>query len=195
MRRQGHSPEDAQDLTQAFFTRLIEKKFLATAQRERGKFRWFLLTSLRHFLANEWDRARAKKRGGLVQFIPWNETAAEAQYRAEPLHETDAEKLYERSWALTLLEQARASLRAEFAASGKAERFDLLEKFLPGEEPNMTYADAGRELGVAEGTVKSDVHRLKRRYREFVRQEVAHTVADPSAIEDELRVLFVAVSR
>ena len=193
VRRCGHSPSDAQDLTQAFFARLLEKKYLDVVQPGRGKFRWFLLASLRHFLANERDRARAEKRGGGKPHIPIDQLMAEDQYSREPAHELTAEKLYERTWALTLLEQARVQLRAEFAAANKSERFDLLEQFLPGEDGELTYAQVGQRLGIAEGTVKSEVHHLRRRYRELLRAEVAQTVATPAEIGEEIRHLIAAL--
>ena len=193
VRRTGRNPDDAQDLTQAFFARLLEKNYLEAARPNRGKFRWFLIASFRHFLANEWDRATAQKRGGGRPPISLDELAAEDRYRRELAHELIPDKIYERSWALTLLEQARARLREEFAAMARTERFDLLEKFLPGEDGELTYAEAGRLIGLTEGAVKSEVHRLKRRYRELLRAEVAHTVATPAEIDEEIRHLIAAI--
>jgi RNA polymerase sigma-70 factor (ECF subfamily) len=193
VRRTGRSPPDAQDLTQAFFARLLEKNYLDAAQPGRGKFRWFLIASFRHFLANEWDRATAQKRGGGRPPISLDELAAEDRYSRELAHELSPDKIYERSWALTLLEQARTRLRAEFVAMAKTERFDLLEQFLPGEDSELTYAEAGRLIGLTEGAVKSEVHRLKRHYRELLRTEVAHTVATPAEIDEEIRHLIAAI--
>jgi RNA polymerase sigma factor (sigma-70 family) len=193
VRRQGYSSYDAQDLTQAFFARFLEKKYLDVAQPSRGRFRWFLLASLRHFLANEWDRARAEKRGGGKPHIPIDQLLAEHQYSREPAHELTAEKLYERAWALTLLEKARARLRAEYVAADRSERFNILEQFLPGEDIELTYTQVGHKLGIAEGTVKAEVHYLRRRYRELLRAEVAQTVASPEEIVEEIRHLIAAL--
>jgi len=194
VRRQGHSPADAQDLTQEFFARLLQKNFVGAAQPERGKFRWFLLACLRHFLANEWDRAMAKKRGGDRQFIPFDDNSAEDRYLAELTCELSPERVYERTWALTVLEQVRARLRQEYAAAGKDQRFEVLDQLLPGQDGELTRAEAAARLGVGGGAVKSEVHRLKRRYGELLRAEIAHTVADPEEIEQELRHLIEVMS-
>jgi DNA-directed RNA polymerase specialized sigma24 family protein len=194
VRQQGYRPQDAVDLTQAFFARLLEKHFLASATPERGKFRWFLLASLRHFLLNEWHRAHTKKRGGGLTFVPLHELAAESRFRAEPVTEMDAEKLYERRWALILLEMVRARLREKMDAAGKADRFDLLMELLPGGQTDLTYAEVGRRLGVTEGAVKSEVCRFRRHYLETLRAEIAHTVSSPVEIEEEIRALIRAVS-
>lgn len=194
VRRQGYSPPDAQDLTQAFFARVLERNYLHAVQPGRGKFRWFLLASLRHFLASEWDRAKAEKRGGGQRNISIDELTAEDLYRREPTHALTADEFYERTWALTLLEKARLGLHAEFAAVGKSERFDVLEQFLPGEDGELMYAQAGQRLRIAEGTIKAEAHHLRRRYRQLLRAEVAHTVASPSEIEEEIRHLIAALS-
>ena len=194
VRRQGHSPEDAQDLTQEFFARFLEKKHFRLANRERGRFRAFLLTSLKNFLVNEWDRARAAKRGGGVTHVPLDGLVAENLYSIESAHELNAEKIYERTWAMAVLDQVRARLQEEYAAEGKKERFAQLESFLPGAKSELTYTEAARLLGLPEGTVKSDVHRLKKRYREVLRAEIAHTVSTPAEINDEVRHLIRVLS-
>ena len=194
MRHRGHSPEDAQDLVQGFFARLLERHDLATAEPGHGRFRSFLLTALRHFLANEWDRARAAKRGGGERLVPLDEILAESQYSREPVHELTAERLYERSWALTVLEQIRARLREEFRAADQSARFELLEKFLPGEESELTYAQAGERLVLSEGSVKSEVHRLRQRYRAVLRDQIAQTVATPEEVPEEIRHLIAVLS-
>jgi RNA polymerase sigma factor (sigma-70 family) len=194
VRRQGQSPEDAQDLTQKFFAHLLEKHGLATVDPGRGKFRWFLLGALRHFLANERDRANAQKRGGGRPILSLDEMAAERRYREEPAHAETAEKLYERSWALTVLERARDRLRAEFEASGKGQRFRVVEGFLPGEPSGLTFAEAGQQLGVTESAVKSELYRLKKRYREFLIEEIAQTVSSPAEIDEEVHYLIQVVS-
>ncbi len=194
VRRQGYNAEDAQDLTQAFFTRLLEKDFLATARPERGRFRWFLLASLRHFLANEWNRTRAAKRGGGVRFMPLDQLDAEGRFRTELAAGLDAEKLYERSWALAVLEAVQERLRDEFRAAGKSDHFELLMELLPGGRTDLTYAAAGRQCGLAESALKSEVHRFKRRYLAALRAEIAHTVTSPEEINEELHALMKAVS-
>lgn len=193
VRRQGHSPEDAQDLTQEFFTRFLQRQYFRRADRERGRFRSFLLTSLKHFLINEWQRANAKSRGGGKNHLPFDPHAAENHYARELSHDLTAEKIYERSWALAVLEQVRGRLQAEYATAGKNERFTQLEQFLPGQEAEVTYAEAARVLGIAEGTLKSDVHRLKQRYRELLRAEIADTVSSPAEINDEVQHLIATI--
>ena|ERR1043166_834020 len=190
VRRSGHHPHDAEDLTQSFFARLLEKKGFQRAQRERGKFRTFLLASLKHFLTNEWHRARAVKRGAGAPHFHFDAVEGEHLYLLEPTHDLTAEKLYELSWATALLERVRARVRQEYVAEGKAERFDAAEQFLPGERSKMTYDQAAQQLGIPEGTLKSDVHRVKQRYRELLRAEIANTVADPTDIADGLRHLM-----
>src|SRR2546426_7970152 len=193
VRRQGHSPEDAQDLTQEFFARLLEKQFFRQARPERGRFRSVLLTSLKHFLINEWHRATARKRGGGHTPVPLDTVLAERLYSREPAHDLAADKLYERGWALALMEQVRTWLRAEYEAEGKAERFEIVEQFFPGAESGSSYVEAARQLGIAEGTLKSDVHRFKQRYRQILRAEIAHTVARPEDVDEELRHLLAVV--
>jgi RNA polymerase sigma-70 factor (ECF subfamily) len=194
VRRRGHTQEDAQDLTQEFFTRFLQRKSFQLADRERGRFRSFLLTSLKHFLVNERERANAQKRGGGKPVLPVDTVATESLYGRELSHELSADRLYERAWALAMLTQVRERLRRDYGAEGKAERFARLEEFLPGQKGELTYAEAARELGVAEGTIKSDVNRLKKRYRELLRAEIAHTVSSPDEVNDELRYLIAVVS-
>jgi RNA polymerase sigma factor (sigma-70 family) len=194
VRRQGYSAPDAQDLTQEFFARLLRKNFAGMAQPQRGKFRWFLLTSLRHFLANEWDRSKAQKRGGGTRPIPLDEAVAEGRYSQDLSHELTAERLYERRWALTVLEQVHHRLRAEFVATGHAQQFQLLEQLLPGEKCEFSYGQVAGELGIAEGTVKYEMHRLKRRFRGLLRAEIAHTVSSPSEIDEEIHHLKEVIS-
>ena len=196
IQRQGRIPADAEDLTQRFFERFLEKEQYRLAQRERGRFRSFLLTTLKHFLINEWERASAQKRGGGRETVSLDELVAdEDRARVEPADEQTAEHIYERTWALTLLEKVRTRLESEYAAEGKAERYAHLEKFLPGEECDLTYAQAAARLGIAEGTIKSDMHRLKRRYRDGLRAEIAHTVATEAEVDDELRHLLSVLSQ
>lgn len=194
VRRQGRNPHDAQDLTQAFFARLLERGLVKEADPARGRFRSFLLTSLQNFLADEWDKARAQKRGGGQAIISLDEPSAESRYQLEPVDESNAERIFDRRWALTLLEQALARLEAEYAGLGKGRLFDELHGLLLGEKRTLTYAQAGARLGMTEGAVKVAAHRLQRRYRELVRAEIANTVASPGEIDDELRHLFAVLS-
>ena len=190
VRRLGHDVHSAQDLTQEFFRKLLEKNALSIVDRRRGKFRWFLLTAFKAFLANEWDRVRAQKRGSGRQPIALDELTAEQRYRLEPADEFSADRIYERRWALTLLEASRARLRGEYAAAGKERRFELLEGWLPGEQIARTHAETSAELGLSEGAVKIEVHRMKKRYGELLREAVAKTVADPGEVDEEIRHLI-----
>jgi RNA polymerase sigma-70 factor (ECF subfamily) len=194
VRRQGYRPEDAQDLTQAFFAKLLEKNYVGDADRQRGKFRSFLLASLKHFLANEWDKARAQKRGGSRTFVALDAQTAETRYRLEPVDTMTADKIYERRWALTLLDEVLRRLREEYAAEGKGKLFDQLKVTLTGERSAIPYAGIGGQLGMSEGAVKVAVHRLRQRYREILRAEIAETVAGPGQVEEELRHLFAVLS-
>jgi len=194
VRREGSSATDAQDLTQEFFARLLEKNYLAQVERQKGKFRSFLLAALRHFLADQRDRARAVKRGGGADCLSLDAQTAEGRYRLEPVDRMDAEKIYERRWAMTLLEQALTRLRDENVAAGKTELFERLRDFVAGES-DVSCGEAAAQLALTESAVKSALHRLRQRYRELVREEVAHTVADPAEIDTELRYLITVMSQ
>jgi RNA polymerase sigma factor (sigma-70 family) len=194
VRRDGHSPEDAQDLTQEFFARLLARNSLAQVAPQKGKFRSFLLAALRHFLSDQRDWVRTVKRGGRVQILSLDAQEAEDRYRFEPVERLDAEKIYERRWAMTLLEQALARLREESAAAGKSELFERLRRFVAGES-ETTWREAAVEVGLSEGAMKAAVHRLRRRYRVLLRDEIAQTVADPSEIEEEIRYLIRVMSQ
>jgi RNA polymerase sigma factor (sigma-70 family) len=189
VRRQGHSPEDAQDLTQEFFARLLAKEYLQAADREKGRFRTFLRVALRRFLANEWDRARRLKRGGGHTPLPLDTMAAEQRYQAERDDTLAPDHLYERRWARTLLEQALAHLRADYSAAGKAAEFDQLKETLTAERGSIAYSDLAATLGLSEGATRVAVHRLRKRFREVFRATVAETVSTPEDVEDELRHL------
>jgi RNA polymerase sigma-70 factor (ECF subfamily) len=191
VRRRGHRPDEAQDLTQEFFTRLLEKDWLAAVDPERGRFRSFLLAAMGHFLANEWHRARTRRRGGDRTFVSFDLAAAEGRFEKEVATEASAERLFERRWALTLLERAMERLRLDEEAAGSGARFERLKQFLGGD--GDSYRAVAGELGTTEGAVKVAVHRLRKRYRELVRREVAQTVTDPSSLEDELRELMSAL--
>jgi RNA polymerase sigma factor (sigma-70 family) len=190
VRRAGHSAQDAQDLTQEFFVRLLDKQFLAAADRKKGRFRTYLLTAVKHFLANEYDRTRAKKRGGGQTILSLE--GLEARYCQEPADRLTPERIFERQWALALLDQVLARLQAEMAADGKAALFDAIKGHLTGGE-SVSYATTAASLGMTEGAVKVAAHRLRQRYRELLREEIAHTVASPDEIEEEVRYLFTCL--
>ncbi len=195
VRRRGYSREDAEDLTQAFFARLLTHESLSVADPSRGRFRCFLLAALNHFLANEWAKARAEKRGGAQSHLSFDTATGEQLYHQEGSRELNPEELYDRAWALQFLEHVRARLRETYAEDGRADRYEGLERFLPGEENPPSYAQAAAQLGVPEGTLKAEVHRLKRRYGELLREEVGQTVTGPGEIDDELRHLIEVLGR
>ncbi|MHC1764439.1 MAG: RNA polymerase sigma factor [Verrucomicrobiia bacterium] len=195
VRRRGYSPEDAQDLTQEFFALLLQKRWLGMADSARGRFRSFLLAALNHFLANEWNRANCVKRGGGRERLSWDTAEAEGLYLRETGTGLSADAVYEKNWTLRLLEQTRGRLRAEYLGKRKTVFFDILERFLPGQESPVTYPEAAAQLGIPEGTLKSDVHRLRQRYGQLLREEIAHTVLNPDEIEDELRHLIDVLGR
>jgi RNA polymerase sigma-70 factor (ECF subfamily) len=188
VRRQGHSPEDAQDLTQEFFARLLARHDLASVRREKGRFRSWLLASMNHFLVNEWKHANRLKRGGGGQLIPLNQ--AERRFSDEPACEVTPERLYERRWALTVLETTLQRLRSEQEALGKRELFEALEPFLAGDEVREHAAELGERLGMSAGAVRVAIHRLRKRYRELLREQITDTVAEPGEVDEELRHLF-----
>src|SRR5947209_5762754 len=175
VRRRGHGADEAHDLTQEFFARLLAKDFLAGVDRGKGKFRSFLLAACNHFLANEHDRARAKKRGGGRPVLSLGAADAAGRYRAEPAEALTPEKLFERRWALALLQQVMSRLRDEFEAKGKGRLFDRLRGFLVGEK-GAGHRAAADDLGLSEGAVKVAVHRLRQRYRELLHEEIGRTV-------------------
>ena len=191
VRRQGHGAHDAQDLTQVFFARLLVKGWLDGVARERGRFRTWLLAALEHFLINEWHRARAQKRGGGAAPVSLDD-AAEARYLREPADPMTAEKLFDRRWALTLLDRVLARLGGELADAGKAAQFEALKFCLGGEK--HAYAEVALALGMSEGAVKVAAHRLRERYRALIRAEIAETVATAEEVDGELRDLFAALS-
>jgi len=194
VRRRGHAKADAEDLTQAFFARLLEKDFLRAAAREKGRFRTFMLVAFQRFCANEWDRARAQKRGGGQVILSLNLDTAERRYHAEPTDELSADRIFERRWALTLIEQTIARLRREYETAGKGGDFDQLKTFLTADSGEIPYAQLVEKLGQNEGALRVAVHRLRKRFRELFRQEIAQTVSSPDEIEGELRHLLSALS-
>jgi len=192
IRRLGHSPHDAQDLTQSFFAYLLEKRLLTKADPESGRFRSFLLGSLKNFMANEWRKQSAQKRGA-SQTISFDAQDAEQRYAVEPADETNPQMIYEQAWAVAVLEQAATSLETEYRAGGKQGLFDQLAPFLQGERSELTYATLGGQLDMTEGAVKVAVHRLRQRYRELLRASVANTVADPLEVDGELKHLMAVL--
>jgi len=193
LRRRGKAPADAQDLTQSFLLHLMEKRTLSRVHRERGKFRSFLLASLQYFLADEKDKQQAQKRGGRATFISLDQDQAEEWYQAMPVQTLDPAKVFERRWATTLLDRTLARLETEFAGSGRKERFEQLQVFLLGDPEAISYAEAGKRLGLREGAVKVAVLRLRQRFRELLRAEIASTVADEAEVEEELLHLFATL--
>lgn len=194
VRHQGYAPEDAEDLTQAFFARLLEKDYLAAVGPAKGKFRSFLLTALKRFLADERDRATARKRGGHHRPIPLDLQRAEEHFQLEPKHDLTPERLFERRWAVTVLERARTRLQEEYVAAGKGALFEQLKGFHSYDETTIAYADAAAGLAVPENTVKSHVRRLRQRYQQLLREEIAQTVSDQTEVADEIRHLLAVVS-
>ena len=192
VRRHGHTREEAEDLTQEFFARLLDKNYLQGLQRDQGKFRAFLLVALKHFLANEWDRATRKKRGGGVTLLSLNWEDAETRYQIEPADTLSPDKLYDRLWAVTLLERVITRLREENAAAGNSRVFDALSPFLTIGKSAIPYADAASRLEMTEPAVRVAVHRLRRRYRELLRGEIAQTLSDSARVDEEMAALFSA---
>lgn len=192
VRRLGHSPEDAQDFTQEFFTRLYHKNYLQTADSQKGKFRSFLLMMLQRFMADEWDKTRRQKRGGGQQTISFDAQDTEFRYRSEPADELTPDKAFERRWATALVEQVLGRLQEECAASGKAAIFQELRPFLTCENETGC-AEAARKLAMTESNVKVTVHRLRHRFGELLREEIARTAPTPEDVEEEIRDLFMAL--
>jgi RNA polymerase sigma factor (sigma-70 family) len=193
VRFRGHSPDDAQDLTQSFFTRIIETGGIASADPERGRFRSYLLGAMKHFLANEWHRTRAQKRGGGRAIIELDALGPEARYAYAPARWSDPDAGFDREWALESIARAREDLRVESEARGKGDLFRALEGSLTGDEPPRS--ETAARLGMTEGAVKVAVHRLRKRYRELLRAEISKTVTEPSEIDDEMRHLVAALRR
>ena len=193
VRRQGYSAEEAQDLTQGFFALLLERRDLETARKEKGRLRSYLLTSLKHFLTNDRSRAMAIKRGGGKRLIPLDAFRERDRTAFEPTDSESADRIYERHWALTVLDQVLARLRDEYRAAGKIALFDWLEKSLTYEPDHPSQADTAREFGMTENAVKQAFHRLRQRYRQLLCQEIGQTVLLPADIADELRHLIAVL--
>lgn len=194
LRRHGYDTDQAEEYTQAFFARLLEKQNLRLANPERGKFRSFLLATLKHFLADERDRTRAKKRGGGRKVLSIDLQEAENQYALEPADKLSPDKLFDKSWALTLLDWTMARLKAELATKNKQELFEHLKAHLTAEKGSVPYRSVAAELGMTEGSVRVAVHRLRRRYRKLLRDEILQTVASKDQIDEEIDNLFSALA-
>ena len=193
VRRKGRDAESAQDIVQGFFARLLEKGDLASVDRAKGKFRSFLMASCAHFLANQSDYERALKRGGGRAPISIDGPAAEGRYGGEAAHDLTAERLFERRWATTLLDNVVGAVEAEMARAGKSRQFEALRPALLGEGERAPYARIAVEMDISEEAARGAAQRLRRRYRELLREEVARTIDDPSGVEDEIRALFAAL--
>lgn len=194
VRRQGHSPHDAQDLTQEFFARLLEKDWLHAAERERGRFRTFLIISMKWFLAHEWQWRKAEKRGGGRTPLALNAELAEERYKAEPSEARAADHYYERRWALTLLDQAMARLRGQYESAARVGEFDTLKGFLTAERGTLPYREVAAALGTSEGAARVAMHRLRKRFRAVFREAIADTVSKPEEVNDEVRYVVAVLS-
>jgi RNA polymerase sigma factor (sigma-70 family) len=195
IRRSGHSLHAAQDLTQEFFARLLEKNYVQSADRARGRFRSFLLGAVKHFLSNHRKAARAQKRGGGQPLLSLDFSSVEAAYQIEPADSQTPDHLFDQQWALLLLDRILQRLADEVAATGKAKQWELLREFLTAGADHRPYAQAAAELGTSEAAVKMTVHRMRKRYRQLLRDEIGQTVAEASEIDDEIRQLFAILAR
>lgn len=194
-RRLGHQPEEAQDLVQAFFARLLEKRFLETADPQRGKFRSYLLSAFKHFVANEWRRENTIKRGGRAVITSIELEQAEDAYRREPADSLTPQDVYEKRWVLSLLENVFAQIRREYAGQEKQRLFDSIKGQLTGDAAGCTYQEMADRLGMTEGAIKVAVHRLRKRFKEALVAEVADTVASPEQVEEEIGYMLQLMSR
>jgi len=194
VRRQGHSREDAEDLTQGFFARLLEKNSLEGIASDKGKFRAFLLVAVKRYMINEWDRANAQKRGGGQTPLSLDWQDAETRFQIQPAHELSPDKLYDRAWAVVVLERVITRLRDENDAEGKSAQYEQLKTFLMVGRNEIPHARVAVELHMTEGAVRVAVHRLRRRYRELLREEIAQTLANPAQADEEMQALFSALA-
>ena len=193
VRRHNHDPEEAKDLTQGFFAELLQKKQLAHADRRKGKFRSWLLGVLNHYLAHEWEKGQAQKRGGGQSIFSLDEELAERRYQSQPVTVSTAEMAFDRGWAITILEQAQRRLRTEYAGAGRLDAYEQFSPCLAGEDRSATYSEIGSRLGMSEGAVKTAIHRARRRFLELMREEVGQTVSHAAEIDDEIRYLLTVV--
>jgi RNA polymerase sigma factor (sigma-70 family) len=194
VRQRGHSKEDAEDLTQAFFERFLEKNFLGGMNREQRKFRAFMLTALKHFLANEWDKSQRQKRGSGAAHLSLDWQTADTQFQIAATEASSPDRIFDREWALALLRKVITQLEAECASSGRGTQFEHLKIFLTAGKGAASYADVARDLGLEETAVRVAVHRLRKRCRQLLRAEIANTLSDPAQVDEELRTLFGAMA-
>ena len=192
IRRRGYQRDKAEDLTQGFFTQLLEKDYIKTARRDRGRFRSFLLTSVKNYVADDWDRDQAQKRGGGRSFIPLDFDNAEALF-PQPTRPVTPDSIFERRWALTLLEQVFEQMREEMVQMGNEERFSHLSGFLTGEETGMRCKEVAADLRMNETAVRVAIHRMRKRFGELLRSEIARTIDDPKEVNDEIRYLLAVI--
>lgn len=194
VRRQGNDPEEARDLTQGYFAQLLEKGYLEDFDPSLGRFRVFLKASVKNFLSKERDKAHAWKRGGHVRIVSLDADEGEGRYRYEPVDKLTPEEIFERRWALTLLERVLGKLRQEFEDAGRGDEFAKLKGYLTGEDSRVPYREVARELGSSEPAVRTSVHRLRQRFGKLLRQEIAETVASPNEVDDEMRHLLQVIA-
>jgi RNA polymerase sigma factor (sigma-70 family) len=194
VRRHGHTKEDAEDLTQEFFARFLGKNYLAGLSAERGRFRAFLLASLKHFLANEWDKSQRQKRGGNITHLSLDWQTADTQFQVAATNEPSPDKAFDREWAVTLLAKVIERLQAECETEGRGKQFAELKIFLTVGKGELSHAEAAQKLGMDETAVRVAVHRLRKRYRQLLRDEIAQTLADAADVNEEMRALFGAFS-
>jgi RNA polymerase sigma factor (sigma-70 family) len=192
VRRRGHNKEDAEDLTQAFFSKLLEKNFLANLDGEKGKFRAFLLASLKHFLANEWDKSQTQKRGGGEIHLSLDWQTADTKFQVAATNEPSPDKVFDREWALALLAKVIERLQTECEANGKLKLFEQLKMFLTAGKGESAQSEVAKTLGMEEVAVRVAIHRLRKRYRALLREEISQTLADSAQVDEEMRALFGA---
>ena len=193
VRRRGHDVESAKELTQEFFALLLGKCLLAGVDPTKGKFRSWLLGVMNHFLAHEWAKVRAQKRGGDQPAFSLDETSADERYQLEPADESTPEKIFDRRWAFTVLDQAAVRLRVEYEAAGKGSLYSCLKGFVSAESAPVSYEEAARHLGLSQGAVKSAIHRLRQRYQELIRGEIAQTVTSAAEVDEEIQYLLAVI--
>ena len=194
VRRRGHTKEDAEDLTQTFFARFLARNYLEGLSAERGRFRAFLLASLKHFLANEWDKSQRQRRGGGAAHLSLDWQTADTQFQLAATAEPSPDKAFDREWAVALLAKVIERLRAECETHGRGKQFDELKTFLSAGQRALSHAEAARKLGMEETAVRVAVHRLRKRYRQLLRDEILQTLADPAQVDEKMRSLFGAFS-
>jgi RNA polymerase sigma-70 factor (ECF subfamily) len=194
IRHRGYDRQDAEDLTQAFFERFLQKNYLANVKSDRGRFRAFLLAALKHFLANEWDKSQSQKRGGGVPHLSLDWQSADSQFQVAAVNELSPDRAFDREWAIALLAKVVERLRAENVTPSRESQFERLKTFLTTGKGEASYGEAARDLGLEETAVRVAVHRLRKRYRQLLRAEILNTLADPAQVDEELKGLFNAFS-